>query len=162
MCCLLNYTTLRDASTLQSVNRTPDIGWVSWFNWKNAISVDGAMERFFTFLTRGMSLNPSLEGEFFGGIYTRRDCNSACIWDPVNVRWLLQPLHFSLVGPTSYSYYLELCNYCILKTVQRMSKNDIHSSLQPVVNKRSTHAMGMEMALPKTEDRLRNPNHYAC
>ena len=39
-------------------------------------------------------------------------------------------------------------------------KHDIHSSLQPVVNKRSTYTMEMEMALPNTEDRLGNTNSW--
>ena len=39
-------------------------------------------------------------------------------------------------------------------------KSDIHSSLLPVVNKRSTNTMGMEMAQPKTEDRLGNTNSW--
>ena len=38
--------------------------------------------------------------------------------------------------------------------------NDIYSALQPVGNKRSTYTIEMEMALPKTEDRLGNPNHW--
>ena len=44
--------------------------------------------------------------------------------------------------------------------VRGCQENDIHSSLNFVVNKRSPYTMELEMALPKTEDRLGNPNSW--
>ena len=62
----------------------------------------------------------------------------------------------------SLNKHSTITNWTHIQFDQQMAKRDqgedIYSSMQPFVNKRSTYTMEMEMALPKTKKRLGNPN----